>query len=200
MNAQEPSFVAFSGSTRIARGSLAEIAIATKRESDRGPSGRIALYTEATGRPFDIDLRGDEEEMLTRLANHPLAPPPAVDSPPKRSPGRPKLGVVCREVSLLPRHWEWLNRSRGGASAMLRKLVDEARLANAPAEDAERCIEAAHNFMWDIAGDQPNFEEASRELFARNFAEFDACTAAWPEDIRSQLVLFTQPAREFAWG
>lgn len=200
MNTPESSFVAFSGPHRIARGTLSEVAIATKREQSKGPRGRLALYAEADGRPFDIDLRGAEEEVLQRLKSHPLAPPPPKEAPTRRPPGRPKLGVVSREVSLLPRHWEWLRGRPGGASATLRKLVDQARLASAPEDEARRAIDATHNFMWDIAGDQPNFEEASRVLFARDFERFDEQTREWPEDIRTQLVLFTQPAREYLWG
>ncbi len=200
MSAPKPSFVAFSGPHRIALGSLQEVAIATKRELEQGPRGRLALYSERTGSPFDIDLRGDESEMLQRLAKHPLAPSPAVEEPVKRAPGRPKLGVVSREVSLLPRHWDWLRQRRGGASAALRELVDEARLKKAPEDQARRSVDATHNFMWDIAGDQPNFEEASRALFAKDFEQFDLHTAKWPVDIQDQLQRFTAPARKFLWG
>ncbi|MFY0534142.1 DUF2239 family protein [Nannocystis pusilla] len=49
----------------------------------------------------------------------------AAEEPPARTgPGRPKLGVVSREVSLLPRHWEWLERQPSGSR---RRCADSSR-------------------------------------------------------------------------
>lgn len=189
MSTPSASFVLFAGPMRLKRGSLVEVTLAAKAQQDLKTPERIALFDERDGAAFDVDLRGTEDEITARLGDHPLAERPA----PKRGPGRPKLGVVSREISLLPRHWKWLANQRGGASAAIRKLVDAARAT--PEDTARRAIEAAHKFMWDIAGDQPNFEDASRSLFAKDFPAFDQTTAAWPADIRDQLQIFTAPAR-----
>ncbi len=74
-----------------------------------------------------------------------------------RGRGRPKLGVVAREVTLLPRHWDWLNAQPGGASVALRKLVEQARRANGDADRARAAREAAYHFMSAMAGDLPAF-------------------------------------------
>src|SRR5262249_501696 len=132
------TFTAFAGQRRLASGSMTEVALAVKRAQARGGEP-IVIFTDATGRPIDFDLRGDEREALARLAT--LAPPPSTEltEPPSepRGRGRPKLGVVAREVTLLPRHWEWLNTQPGGTSVALRKLVDDARRASGD-KDRER--------------------------------------------------------------
>lgn len=112
-----------------------------------------------------------------------------------RGPGRPKLGVVCREVSLLPRHWEWLAEQRGGASATLRRLVEGAKKSESREAVARRAVEAAHRFMWDLAGDEPGFEEATRSLFAMDFDLFEKQTSGWPAAIRDQLARYIENAR-----
>lgn len=187
----QETFVTFIGNKLDARGDLAAATLSAKRAFDRGETERVAVYREATGRPVDVDLGGSEESVLSRIAFE-FSPPPA---PERRGPGRPKLGVVSREVSLLPRHWEWLEQQRGGASAALRRLVDSARKENALADETRLAVEAAHRFMWDIAGDFPGFEEASRALFAHRFEDFEDCIRRWPTDIRAQLSRFLEAAR-----
>lgn len=108
---------------------------------------------------------------------------PADTAPPRR--GRPKLGVVSREVTLLPRHWDWLSRQRGGASAALRRLVDDARKAQESSDQTRQRQEAAHKFMTAMAGDLPNFEEALRSLYRGDAQSFDQFVRKWPDDIRS---------------
>ena len=184
MHDDQNAFVAFCGPTLLARGDLEAVVRAAKTRHDEGGAARIALYDEATGRPTDVDLGGDLAQVLAGLAGHPLGPGG------RKGPGRPKLGVVAREVTLLPRHWAWLEAQRGGASAALRRLVDEARKATPGQESTRRAIDAAHAFMWDIAGDQAGFEEASRALFAEDFARFFEQIAGWPQDLRAQLERF----------
>ena len=101
-----------------------------------------------------------------------------------RPRGRPKLGVVAREVTLLPRHWDWLNGQPGGASVTLRKLVEEARRRSSATDQAREGQEAAYRFMSAIAGDLPGFEEATRALWRRDAARFEHETDAWPKDVR----------------
>jgi len=134
----------------------------------------------------DVDLRGGADDVAARLRDTPRAAPeePAATT---RRPGRPKLGVVAREVTLLPRHWEWLAAQPGGASVALRKLVEEARRRDDSTERARRAREAAYRVMHALAGDRPHFEEASRALFAADRATFRAKIARWPKDIREHL-------------
>ena len=195
MTTEQKIFVAFAGTSVIARGELTEVVGRSKDRLDGGEDKRIALFDDATGRPVDIDFSGSAVEVLGRLAAHPMGARPTPEPAKRRGPGRPKLGVVSREVSLLPRHWGWLAEQRGGASASLRRLVDAARKGNAGQEPTRRAIDAAHRFMWDMAGDQPGFEEASRALFAQNFDTFDRLISDWPAGIREQLERFTNRAR-----
>lgn len=187
-------FVAFAGTNIIARGPLAEVVARMKRRLDAGEDERIALFDDDTSAPVDIDLRGSEADVLARLAEHPVVGEHQVAPSGRKGPGRPKLGVVSREVSLLPRHWSWLGDQRGGASATLRRLVDHERKKSSSQEQARKAIDAAHRFMWDIAGDLPSFEEASRALFAADFGTFHELVAGWPTDVRAQLERFTQRA------
>src|SRR5690606_37419211 len=122
------TFVVFLGTNLLTRGSLAEVASAAKQRLEAGALERIACFDERTGRTRDLDLSGNEAEVIGRLgevddSSSEAAAPLAT----KRGRGRPKLGVVSREVSLLPRHWEWLAEQPQGASASLRRLVDAAR-------------------------------------------------------------------------
>jgi hypothetical protein len=105
------------------------------------------------------------------------------------------LGVTSREVSLLPRHWQWLSAQKGGASATLRRLVEDARKRGAEGELVRSRVEAAHRFMWDIAGDLPGFEESSRALFAHDFEKFERLILCWPVDIQSILTRYVGEAR-----
>jgi hypothetical protein len=183
---QSQTFTAFEGPRRLVSGPLPEVALAIKR-AEQGGSERIAIFSDATGRPVDLDLRGSDDEILARLPPGPQAPEEAALSEP-RGRGRPKLGVVAREVTLLPRHWEWLNAQPGGASVGLRKLVEAARRANGDKDRSRAAREAAYHFMSAAAGNLPNFEEASRALFADERPRFTTLISAWPGDIRAHII------------
>ncbi|MCB1645725.1 MAG: DUF2239 family protein [Pseudomonadales bacterium] len=168
-------FAAFSAGHLIAEGELRTVVLAVKRHIARNTDDSALIFDNATGRVTDIDFRGSEDEVLARLTG-PLAD--------KRGRGRPKLGVVGKEVTLLPRHWEWLATQPGGASVALRRLVDEAR-RNKSAEGQQRAAQnRAYQFAATMAGDLPGFEEAMRALFSNDKAGFDQRTVSWPEDIR----------------
>lgn len=177
---------AFADGRLLASGPLAEVALAVKKAA--GGAAGVLVFDDATGRVVDLDLRGTKEEVLARLAGTPLGGCPsteAASSPDEpRGRGRPKLGVIAREVTLLPRHWEWLAAQPGGASVTLRKLVDAARREGAERDRARAAQEAAYRFMSAMAGDLPGFEEAIRALFAQDRARFVARMAEWPADIR----------------
>jgi uncharacterized protein len=180
--------IAFHGHRRLAAGPLHEVALVVKNALDRNVEP-VFLYEDATGSIIDIDTRGDDEEVLRRLLGR-LAPessdPPQPDE--LRGRGRPKLGVVAREVTLLPRHWDWLSTQPGGASVALRKLVEQARRSSGDSDRRRAAQEAAYRFMSSIAGDLPGFQEASRALFAYDRRRFSDLVAAWPEDVRDHVI------------
>ena len=102
----------------------------------------------------------------------------------ERKVGRPKLGVVGREVTLLPRHWDWLAEQPGGASVALRKLIDAERKSRDFRELERKAQEVTYRFMSALAGNLPGFDDASRALFAGNREAFAEATEAWPADVR----------------
>ena len=180
--------IAFDGAKLIAEGELMYVAAKTRRMMDRGSDAAVLIFNAATSEPVDVDFRGTVDDVLGRIPAATETAEPEPETPRglnQRGPGRPKLGVVAREVTLLPRHWEWLNRQRGGASVALRKLVDDARHANEGKDRARAAQEAAYRFMSVMAGDREGFEEAARALFAHDAARFDGIVAKWPKDIRA---------------
>jgi hypothetical protein len=183
-------FTAFEGQRRLTAGALADVALAVKRAESQGDAEPILIFSDATGRAIDLDLRGDDDAVLARLpkpARSGATAEAATQGEP-RGRGRPKLGVVAREVTLLPRHWEWLNAQPGGASVALRRLVEQARRATGDADRHRAARDAAYHFMSAMAGNLPNFEEASRALFADDRRGFTRLIAAWPADIRDHVV------------
>lgn len=175
---------AFSGQRLIAEGQPQDVLPAVKAAADAGEG--VLVFDLATGHSVEFDLRGDLETALGRL---PVAAPE-----PKKGPGRPRLGVTPREVTLLPRHWDWLASQPGGASSALRKMVETTmREAEGP-DRARRGREAAYRFMTTLAGDLPNYEEATRMLFAGDQAGFEAAVADWPQGMRDVARSVAQPA------
>ncbi|WP_291847404.1 DUF2239 family protein [Bradyrhizobium sp.] len=182
-------FTAFMGLERLAAGPLAEVARAVMEISRRPAAPPIIIFDDATGRPVDLDLRGTERDILARVQQPAADGAPANDGAAAALPrgrGRPRLGVVAREVTLLPQHWEWLGAQPGGASVALRKLVDEARRTSGDRARASR--DAAYHFMSAMAGNLAGFEEASRALFAGDRRRLVALIAGWPDDIRDHVV------------
>src|SRR5262245_14561545 len=186
-----PQFTAFMGPNRLATGPLAEVAIAVMHASRRPAAPPIIVFGDATGQPIDLDLRGTEREIIARLPQPASPPDVETDETAAAEPrgrGRPRLGVVAREVTLLPRHWEWLGAQPGGASVALRKLVEEARRANGDRDRHRAARDAAYHFMSAMAGNFEGFEEASRALFADDRRRFGEIIAPWPADIRDHIV------------
>ena len=185
---------AFEGSRCVAAGELAQVVQKVKKILDRGECTPILIFDNSTSEPIEVDFRGTVKDVLARLPSRasahetstdPIeaaATDPTAASP--RGPGRPKLGVVAREVTLLPRHWEWLNRQPGGASVALRKLVEDARRTNAGKDRVRQSQDATYRFMSAMAGNNPGFEEAARALFAMDAKRFGQHMASWPADIR----------------
>lgn len=171
-------FTAFEGHKRLAQGDLAEVTLAVKAAEEHGSATPLLVFEDASGRVVDVDTRGEAADILAR---RPAPQAEAASAAPRRR-GRPKLGVVPREVTLLPRHWDWLARQPGGASAALRRLVEAARRNDSDSHVPAR--DAAYRFMSALAGDLPGFEEATRALFAAQRDDFDALIARWPADVR----------------
>ncbi len=169
---------AFAGASQIASGELADVAMKTQEFLVREPVATILVFDDATGEVVDLDLRG-------------TLPEPAPEEPKK--PGRPKLGVVAREVTLLPRHWEWLNSQPGGASVALRKLVEEARRVNQDKDRVRQSREAAYRFMTAMAGNEPLYEEALRALFSGNRESFVSIVRTGPTDVRDYSLKLADP-------
>jgi hypothetical protein len=183
-----PLFTSFDGMRRIAAGDLATNALAVKRTLDAGTDGPLLTFDDATGHPVDIDTRGDQAQVLARFAATAPAVPAELPAAEPRGRGRPKLGVVAREVTLLPRHWAWLETQPGGASITLRKLVEEARRADAGPQRRRAARERAYRVMHALAGNLAGFEEASRALFADDADALVRQAAAWPQDVRDYVL------------
>ena len=168
---------AFVGSQRIASGPLADVVLATKRIVDAQSDAPVLIFDDSSARQVEIDFRGSPDDVLARLD--------AGKAP--RGPGRPKLGVTAREVTLLPRHWDWLAEQPGGASAILRRLVEEAMRHGGAALRARQASEAADRFMRTMAGDFVGYEEASRAFWRGEVEQFEKIVAPWPVDVRDHL-------------
>jgi len=175
-------FTGFDGGRRIAAGPLHDILPAMKAAIDRGSDGPVLVFNDETGRVVDIDYRGTIKDVLARI-----------ETPEPRRPGRPKLGVVAREVTLLPRHWDWLGTQPGGASVALRKLVEAALRGSGDLDRIRQAQESAYRFMTTLAGNRPGFEEAMRALFAGDRDGFADRIASWPADIRDHAATLAAP-------
>lgn len=175
-----PTCTAFDGHRLLASGPCAEVALAIKRVLDAGAAGPVLAFDDHSGRPMEFDLRGSEAEVLARLQS----PAPA---PASRGPGRPRLGVTAREVTLLPRHWDWLGAQPGGASAVLRRLVEQAIRDGGASQRARESAEAVDRFMLAMTGNLPGHEEASRAFWRGDRTRFGQLTERWPTDVREHL-------------
>ncbi|MDO9358563.1 MAG: DUF2239 family protein [Polaromonas sp.] len=196
--ASERLCTAFEESRRIATGSVREVALKVKTVMDQPGHHAVLVFDNATSELIEFDLRGSSQDVLDRLpaASAPENKPVIGENAPQtaRGPGRPRLGVVAREVTLLPRHWDWLAGQPGGASVALRKLVEEARRSHEGKDRVRLAQEAGYRFMSSIAGHQAHFEEASRALFAGHAENFRALTAQWPSDVREHALTLLAPA------
>ena len=171
-----PTYSAFADGRLVASGRKEEIITAIKHQEDSIRHSAV-IFDDHTGKQVDFDLSGSLADVLARES-----------AAARHGPGRPKLGVVGREVSLLPRHWEWLEEQPNGISAALRRLVDEARKREPGAQKARRMRAALSRIMWAMAGDLPNFEEATRALFAPDDEQLAELTRAWPRDVRAHVL------------
>lgn len=180
-------------------GILADVALAVKAATKRDASSAILVFDDATGRVIDLDLRGTDADIVKRLSKPPqtfvgryrspsAGDPDHIAQSDSKGRGRPKLGVVSREVTLLPKQWEWLAEQPGGASSVLRRLVEDAR-TNANSLYQQRAArDAAYQVMHAIAGDLPGYEEGTRALFAGDRDRFERSIRGWPADVRNYVL------------
>ncbi|MBB6426905.1 DUF2239 family protein [Sphingopyxis sp. JAI128] len=172
------NWTAFLGTRCIAAGAREMVARAVKQAHDEGVDRPVIIIDDATGRQLDLDLRGSADDVVSRIAQDADT---HVDTAP-RGRGRPRLGVTAREITLLPRHWDWLDQQPGGASGSLRRLIDEARTSRPYVRRQAQAV--TDRFMTVFAGDLPHFEDATRALYAGEAAQFEGLIADWPHDIR----------------
>jgi hypothetical protein len=183
------SYTAFVDRACFAKGSLQHVVTTVKDSLEDIELAQILIFNDGTGKPIDVDFRGSTAEVLDRLSSesgggHASVTKENENEQPARKVGRPKLGVVSGEVTLLPRQWEWLKAQPGGASVTLRKLIDEARRAGESESKVRAAQEAAYHFMTAMAGDLNQYEEALRALYAGNEALFHELIDDWTPDIR----------------
>jgi len=175
-----PHATAVQGQRLIASGPLDTVALLAKVVADRPESQPVNVFEDSTGQLLEIDFRGSAQEVMERLS--------ARFAPARPAPGRPRLGVVAREVTLLPRHWDWLATQPGGASVALRKLVEAASRGSQQQDQRRAAQEACYRFMSTTAGNLPGFEEAARALFAGDALKFAAEIKGWPSDLRGHIL------------
>lgn len=174
------TYTAFEGEKLLAHGPLERVVLKVKKRIGSAPNASVLVFSDSTGKEMDFDLRGSEKEVLKRLQTF-LSPKA---TPSSGGPGRPKLGVVAREVSLLPKHWEWLSTQSGGASATIRRLVENASKAHSSKDLIKQAQERTYKFLNSIAGNSPNFEEALRMLYRKDKKGFFEAISTWPTDIK----------------
>jgi len=189
---------AFAGHRILAAGPLAEVALAVKRALPAGGDAPVLIFDDLSGKQVDLDLSGDDAAVAERHRPRAALAAPQSQTPPDeaqpRGRGRPRLGVVAREVTLLPRHWDWLGAQPGGASVALRKLVEQARRDNEDRDRLRQRQEAAYRFMSSMAGNLPGFEEATRALYADDQEGFARQIADWPRDVRGYAMNLAWPS------
>lgn len=188
LTALPSTHTAFVGQRLLTRGALADVALSVKQAQAARADAAILVFDDQSGKQVDLDLRGGEADIRKRYQAPAATAAPANDADTAeaapRGRGRPKLGVVPREVTLLPRHWDWLAAQPGGASVALRKLVEQARRDNEARDQQRQRQEAAYHFMSSMGGNLPGFEEATRALYADDRAGFARQVAEWPRDVR----------------
>jgi len=200
-----PGYTAFAGQRLLARGRLADVAVAVHAAAARAGAAELLVFDDRTGQQIDLHLGGDAQAVAERYRERPDAaatapgddapqPEPAPREPAPRGRGRPRLGVTAREVTLLPRHWDWLAAQPGGASVTLRKLIDQARKQGEAGMRQRLAREAAYRCLHALAGNAPGAEDATRALFAGDAAGFARRLDAWPADVRAYLLALSADA------
>jgi hypothetical protein len=193
---EQTSWIAFSKGKCIASGAPREVVTEVKRFVDSHAKDTVTILDARTSETVEVDFRGSVSTILKRIPAAPIQSPEVHSEPPapERTVGRPRLGVTAREVTLLPRHWEWLGTQPAGASAVLRKLVEQALRSSKESDRVRHAQEAAYRFMNVMAGDNPGFEEATRALFAGDIERLQQFVSNWPRDVSDQTLFLAGKA------
>lgn len=186
------TYTAFEDHKILSQGSLEDVVLKVKKRLEKSPESQIVIYSDITGKSMDFNFQGSEKEVLKRLE---IYTTPETDNQGSAStgPGRPKLGVISREVSLLPKHWEWLATQSGGASNTLRKLVEESMKKTSGTLTVKTAQERTYKFMSVEAGDLENYEEALRALYRKDKERFTSEIKAWPRDVQKHIFELAKP-------
>ena len=194
----QSTYTVFDGPKLILQGSLSDVIVRVKKRMGKIENSSFLICNDSNGQTLDFNFQGSEKDVLKRLETF-VSPQPAISKNKETvGPGRPKLGVVAREVSLLPRHWEWLALQEGGASVTIRKLVDEAKKKFAEGSSVKQAQERVYKFMSVMAGDLEGYEEALRALYKKDAKKFALEIQAWPEDIKKHTVDLSKAAFEIS--
>lgn len=178
---------AFAGEERIASGGLRYVAVEAKKRLDAGENVPVLIFDNLSSEVVEVDFRGLAEDVAARLPEPEPRNPPEEEQKKSRGRGRPKLGVVSREVTLLPRHWDWLREQPGGASVALRKLVEQVRRDNEVVDRQREAQTSVYRFMTTMTAHRPEYEEALRALYAGDAERFQQEIAGWPADVRAHI-------------
>lgn len=184
MNNLKTTFTAFDAHSLIAYGDLAEVVLKIKGSIGKASISTILIFSDITGKTIDFNFHGSKQEILKRLEVYTSVQ----DAEPSSGPGRPKLGVVSREVSLLPRHWEWLATQRGGASATIRTLIEDTMKKASAGQSAKQIQDRVYQIMSVLAGDLSDYEEALRAMYKKDKKSFLGYIEGWPKDVQNYLV------------
>jgi len=191
----EETIIAFKGQDKLSSGPISSVAKNLKSLVDQGDAPNYLIFKRSSGQQIDLDLTGSVTDVEQRYsASVPGRPADSAAEAPPKTRGRPKLGVVGREVTLLPRHWEWLDRQRGGSSAALRRLIDAERKNNVDEDKLRRAQDSTNRFIYAMAGNLAGFEEAVRALYAGDKAGFTLQIRSWPADIKQCTMEFARDA------
>lgn len=190
------TYTAFEGDKLVCKGGLPDVILKLKRRMGKAENSSVLIFSDATGNTMDFHFQGSEKDVLKRLEI--FASDDATDVPAEEAagPGRPRLGVVSREVSLLPRQWEWLASQCGGASAILRRLVDEERKRSTGGDTVKKHQERTYKFISVMAGDRKGYEDALRALYRKDQKAFNLHIGEWPPDVKAHAQRLAKPVFE----
>lgn len=184
------NYTVFDGFRIISQGNIEEVAIATKKFLKKENDARVLIFSDLSGKQMDLDLSGTDKDVIERLSVYKAAEVSVSST----GPGRPKIGVKPREVSLLPIHWEWLSTQAGGASATIRRIVDEKMKTTTPKDKIKKTQETVYTFLHSIAGDLNNFEDAIRYLYRQDETKFKEAVTDWPKDLKKHTLTLASEA------
>lgn len=173
------TYTAFEGFQKLISADLEKVLLTVKRRLKANRDSSVLIFSDSTGKQMDFDLSGTDADVTDRHKIYTMK-----TAPPQPTVGRPKLGVVPREISLLPSHWEWLNNQTGGASPTIRQLIDEKiKSSSTDRLKVKTSQEVTYKFLSALAGDLPNFEEAVRYLYRSDRKKFLEQVSGWHKDV-----------------